>query len=255
MVGITRDLGKQRQLIFPVATKGNAWRVFVFFGLRKTRFRNGFTTRRLEKRLIGGFNEPHKIFSTGLERAFLSNRRVCHWTFSAVRCCTQPLGDFPSALIYRPLDFFKIIFPIVQFAKLCVSPPRLMRSLAIGKTCSQNKCVPCELADWRVVLADWILPHVKECLRIQSRAKPSVKNVVTTHRLLFAQLHPKRVSTGYTKDATSSNKNTCKQILLKRQTSSGAKWDRIKKLNLSTDAAREEKQWVTEEGTGLLMCI
>lgn len=34
MVGITRDLGKQRRLIFPVATKGNACRVFVFFGFR-----------------------------------------------------------------------------------------------------------------------------------------------------------------------------------------------------------------------------
>lgn len=48
MVGITRDLGKQRQLIFPVVTKGNAWRVFVFFCWRKTRFRNGITSGQLK---------------------------------------------------------------------------------------------------------------------------------------------------------------------------------------------------------------
>lgn len=116
------------------------------------------------------------------------------------------------------------------------------------QTHSQNKCVPCELDDWRMLLADWILPHVKECLRIQSRAKPSVKIVVTTHRLLFAQLHPKRVSTGYTKDTTSSNKNTCKQILVKGLTSNRAEWDSIKKIkSVNQCCMREESEWQKRE--------
>lgn len=166
MVGITRNLGKQQRLIFPVVIEGNASRVFVFFRLRQKKTKHG----------LGGAFQLHN-WKTPHWRPQWTQKDFLdwHWPFSGlVIRRTRPLAVFPSALIYRFLDFFKIIFPIVQFAELCAGLLWLMTSRANkahSALLSQNKCLPSKLADWRMILADQMFPHVKECLRVQPRGK------------------------------------------------------------------------------------
>lgn len=75
---------------------------------------------------------------------------------------------------------------------------------------SQNKCVPCELAD---LTHDFSRPNFPACEGMP--AEPVEGEAFCQKHCdhpptgccmpLFAQLHPKRVSASYTKDTTSSN--------------------------------------------------
>lgn len=93
----------------------------------------------------------------------------------------------------------------------------------------QNKCVPCELAD---LTHDFSRPNFPACERMPAEpveAKPSVKNIVTTHpqaavRLCLHSFIPKGCRPVTPKTPQAQMNNTCKQTLLMRLTSNRAVW-------------------------------
>lgn len=109
-----------------------------------------------------------------------------------------------------------------------------------------------------MILADQTFPHVNECLLIQSRAKPPVKNIVTTHpqaavRLCLCSFIQKGCRPVTPKTPQAQINNTYKQTLLTRLSSNRAECERIKKTkNTSVNQYcwREEEKKKTSDRRG-----